>query len=59
MRADISSGNNPQINTLMRMHRHFGIPLDLVYSKKFPHGVILPNILTPTKLINTIKNAQE
>ena len=57
MRADISAGNNPSISTLMRMYNHYGVPLNIIYSKKFPQGLVLPTLLTPNILIREFKKA--
>ena len=57
MRADISKENTPQVSTLMKMHNHYGIPLNIIYSKKFPQGIKLPSFLTPNILIEAIKKA--
>ncbi len=57
MRADISRSNNPEVSTLMKMHNHYGVPLNIVYSKKHPQGVVLPSLLTPKTLISAIKEA--
>jgi suppressor for copper-sensitivity B len=57
MRADISAGNNPSISTLMRMYNHYGVPMNIIYSKKFPQGLVLPTLLTPNILIREFKKA--
>jgi suppressor for copper-sensitivity B len=58
MRADISKSSSMQVSTLMKMHKHYGIPLNIVYSKKFPQGIVLPTILWPSILISAIKKAE-
>ena len=57
MRASVNKtgDNSPQILSLMRMHKHYGVPLNIIYSSKNPNGIILPTILLPSVLINAIK----
>lgn len=59
MRADISAGNTPEISSLMKFHKHYGIPLCIVYSKKFPTGIVMPTFLTPNILISSFKKASD
>lgn len=59
MRADITKDNNPQVSMLMKMHNRFGIPINIIYSKKYPGGILLPTILTPNLVIKNIKLANE
>jgi suppressor for copper-sensitivity B len=54
MRGDISSHSDEKIFSLMKKHRHYGVPLNIIYSKKNPNGVILPNILTPSLVIEAL-----
>ena len=57
MRADISAGNTNEVSELMKFHKHYGIPLCIIYSKKFPEGMMLPIFLTPNSLISSLKKA--
>ncbi len=57
MRADISAGTTSEVSTLMKINHHYGIPLCMIYSKKFPKGLVLPTFLTPNSLINSLKKA--
>jgi suppressor for copper-sensitivity B len=57
MRADISKNSSSEIFTLMRMHSHYGIPFNIIYSKQYPQGIVLPTILLPNILISAIKKA--
>lgn len=57
MRADISAGNTKEVSELMKIHKHYGIPLCIIYSKKFPEGMVLPTFLTPNSLISSLKKA--
>ena len=57
MRADISEFNSDEVSALMREHNHYGIPLNIIYSKKHPNGMVLPTILMPEKLISALKKA--
>jgi suppressor for copper-sensitivity B len=54
MRADISASSNEQVKKLMQDLQHFGIPLNVIYSKKFPNGKILPTILSPKQLMRDL-----
>lgn len=57
MRASVNKtgDNSPQILSLMRMHKHYGVPLNIIYTSKAPDGIVLPTILLPHILINAIK----
>ncbi len=55
MRADISSGNTEEVTKLMKDKKHFGIPLTIIYSKRYPEGLVLPTILSKKKMINALK----
>ena len=57
MRADVSRSSSPEVSTLMKMHNHYGVPLNIVYSKKHPQGIVLPSLLTPRILITAIKES--
>ena len=55
MREDISENSSPEVFALMQRHSHYGIPLNIIYSKKYPQGIVLPTILLPNILISAIK----
>ena len=60
MRASVnkSGDNSPQILTLMRMYKHYGVPFNVIYSKKFPTGKVLSTMLLPNMFIESIKEAK-
>ncbi|MEK6734435.1 MAG: thioredoxin family protein, partial [Pseudomonadota bacterium] len=55
MRADITKNLSPEVSTLMKMHKHFGIPFTIIYSKKYPNGKVLKTILSANYLISELK----
>ena len=57
MRADISKSSSSEISTLMKIHNHYGVPLNIVYSQKYPQGLVLPSLLTPGIFVSAIKKA--
>lgn len=57
LRGDYTSSNK-EINKFMGIHNKFAIPLDVVYSKKHPEGIILPPILTVSKVMDAIRQAK-
>ena len=46
------------ISSYLQRYNRFGIPFNIVYSKKYPNGFILPEILTSSIVINAIENAK-
>lgn len=56
MRADISKTSDPRILILMKTKHHPGVPLNIIYSKYHPQGVVLPTLLTPHKFLAAIKS---
>lgn len=56
MRADISGGNTVEVEKLMKEKKHFGIPLTILYSKKYPNGKVMHTILSTKYLIEEIKD---
>jgi suppressor for copper-sensitivity B len=57
MRADITSYNKEILDYLAQFRRH-GIPFTVIYSSNKPNGIILPEIITPSKLIKAINDAK-
>jgi suppressor for copper-sensitivity B len=45
MRGDWTTPS-PEITAYLRRHGRYGIPFNIVYSPKNPHGVVLPELLT-------------
>lgn len=57
MREDISKSSSQEVFALMKLHKHYGVPLNIIYSKQYPQGIVLPTILLPNILISAIKKA--
>lgn len=57
LRADYTA-KNPEAQKLLIEHKHPGIPLDIIYSNKTPHGQILPSILKTSDVINAIQKSK-
>ncbi len=55
MRADISKNTPKEVARLMQAKKHFGIPLNIIYSKKQPNGTILPTFLLPKTIIKELE----
>ena len=46
---------NKQVENFLQQHNRFGIPLNVIYSKSYPTGVILSELLTTKEIIDTLK----
>ena len=46
---------NKKIDNFLQKHNRFGIPLNVMYSKLFPEGVILSELLTTKEIIETLE----
>ena len=57
MKADWTRPND-EISNFLKSNNRYGIPFSIVYSKTFPEGNILPEILSPSLLIEVI-NAED
>lgn len=57
MRADYTS-NNKEISDYLKSYNRRGIPFDVIYSKKYPHGIILPTILKTSDVIGGFDKAK-
>lgn len=56
MRANYTA-KNAEINALLKSYNQTGIPFDIVFSKKYPHGIVLPTILKTSDVIKAINKA--
>ncbi len=50
---------NKQIESFLQQHNRFGIPFNIMYSKYYPKGIILSELLTSTEIIKTIDQLQQ
>lgn len=57
LRGDYTKENR-EIEKFLASYSQYGIPFTVVFSKKYPQGIILPTILKNSYLINTVKRAQ-
>jgi len=53
MRADWTV-ENPAISDYLKSFGRYGIPFTVIYSKEFPDGKVLPEILTPGTLLESL-----
>lgn len=58
MRGDWSQPNEAIRSYLERHHRH-GIPFNSFYGPKIPHGLVLPEILSPQQLLKALEAMRE
>ncbi len=54
MRADYTAANK-EINNFLARYNQRGIPFNIIYSKKYPQGLILPSILKISDVLSAIK----
>lgn len=54
MKADWTRPNN-EISNFLKSNNRYGIPFSIVYSQSNPQGIILPEILRPSALLNSIQ----
>ncbi len=57
MRADWTN-RNEQILSFLQKHQRQGIPFNIVYSKKHPEGVVLPELLTEKIILEALEDAR-
>jgi suppressor for copper-sensitivity B len=50
--------NNKEISEFLSKHNRFGIPFNIIYSKKHPKGYVLPEILTTKLVIDAIRSSK-
>ena len=46
---------NDNISNFLKKYQRYGIPFNILYSKNFPEGIILSEILTKKELISSIE----
>jgi suppressor for copper-sensitivity B len=56
MRADYTAASK-EISNYLASYNQRGIPFDVVYSKKYPHGIILPPLLKTSDVLGAINKA--
>ena len=56
MRGDWTNSNET-ISNYLHKHKRYGIPFNAIYSAKVKKGLVLPEILTPTDVLNGFKKA--
>lgn len=57
MQGDWSSPD-PVITTYLQKFDRYGIPFNVVYGPKAPKGIVLPEILTPSIVLNALEQAK-
>lgn len=57
MHADYTA-NNPEVTQILADYHQHGIPFDVILSKKYPNGIILPTILKPSDLVINLNKAR-
>ena len=50
---------NKRIENFLQQHNRFGIPFNIIYSKYYPMGIVLSELLTSDEIIKTINILQE
>ncbi|ETO16901.1 putative suppressor for copper-sensitivity B precursor [Reticulomyxa filosa] len=58
IRADYTNKSSEITNFIVKHHRH-GIPVNIIFSKNYPNGILLPEILTLNKLYELIKETKD
>ena len=46
---------NKQIEKYLKKYNQFGIPFNVVYSKSYPEGIVLSELLTKKEIIDTLE----
>ena len=44
-----------QVNLFLEKYDRFGIPFNAFFSKKFPNGILLSELLSEKEIVNAIK----
>lgn len=57
LRANYTASSE-EINNFLASYNQHGIPFDVVFSRKYPHGIILPPILKTSDVIKSIDRAR-
>ena len=50
---------NAEISAFLERYGRYGIPFNVVYSQAYPKGIVLPEILSPSIVLEAIKKAQQ
>ena len=43
------------VGDFLQKHNRFGIPLSVIYSKSYPNGIVLSELLTIKEIIDTLE----
>ena len=46
---------NKKIEEFLQKHNRFGIPLNVMYSKAYPNGILLSELLTTKEILDTLE----
>ncbi len=57
LQADWTNAD-PAIMAFLKKHNRYGIPFNIVFGPKAPQGIALPEILTPSLVLDAIDKAQ-
>lgn len=52
------TNHSENISDFLKSYSRYGIPFTLIFSKKYPKGIILPTILKTSDVINAIKKSK-
>ena len=58
VRADWTRPNK-KIDIFLNKHNRFGIPFNAFFSKNYPHGIILSELLSEKKILDAIKKIKQ
>mgnify|MGYP001235430336 CR=1 FL=1 len=50
---------NQEVKNYLNLFNRYAIPFNVIYSKKFPKGVVLSEILSKNEIINLIENSKD
>ena len=57
LRADYTN-KDPEITSFLAEHNRHGIPFNVIFSKKYPKGIVLPVLLKYSDIVNAAKRAR-
>jgi suppressor for copper-sensitivity B len=57
LRGDYTN-KSPELNTFLLRYNHYGIPFNAIYSKKYPNGILLPELLSKSDIQDNINKAK-
>ena len=58
VRADLTR-QNKQIDIFLNKHKKFGIPFNAFFSKNYPRGIILSELLSEKRILEVIKQIKQ